>query len=468
MYQKKNMIKRGIIFIGIASAFQICSLFITGCAQIGSPTGGPKDTSAPVLIKAIPSNNQTNFSGNKITLSFDEYVDLQDVQSNLLVSPSPKNNPSINSNLKTITIKLKDSLLPNTTYSINFSNAIKDINEGNVFKNFVYTFSTGAYIDSLKLEGKVMMAETGKIDSTLNVLLYKNASDTDITSRRPDYVARLKGDGSFTFKNLPFGNFKIYALIDGDGNKYYNSATEQFAFYNTEVNPLDSNNNINLFAYSEKKQESNISSTNRNEKEKKLKLANNFIYGKQDLLNTLQLSSILPLKLFDVDSIMLMDTNFVKIKDYSTSIDSSRKKISIDYKWPSNQPFNLVILKNGLSDSSGLKLYKNDTIKFFTKSISEYGSLKITFKNLDLAQHPILYFLEGENVKNTFNIQNETWENKMMLPGDFRLRILYDKNNNGQWDPGNYKLKLQPENAISLPEKINIKADWENELEFVL
>ena len=88
------MIKRGIFFIGIAFIGQICSLLITGCAQIGSPTGGPKDTSAPVLIKAIPSNNQTNFSGNKITLNFDEYVDLQDVQSNLLVSPSPKNNPT--------------------------------------------------------------------------------------------------------------------------------------------------------------------------------------------------------------------------------------------------------------------------------------------------------------------------------------------------------------------------------------
>jgi hypothetical protein len=468
MYQKLKMIKRGIFFIGIAFAFQICSLLITGCAQIGSPTGGPKDTSAPVLIKAIPSNNQTNFSGNKITLNFDEYVDLQDVQSNLLVSPSPKNNPSINSNLKTITIKLKDSLLPNTTYAINFANAIKDINEGNVLNNFVYTFSTGAYIDSLTLEGKVMMAETGKLDSSLNVLLYKNASDTDVTSRRPDYVAKLKGNGSFTFKNLPSGNFKIYALKDGDGNKYYNAATEPFAFYNTEVNTLDSNDKINLFAYSEKKQDANTPSTVRNEKEKRLKLANNFIYGKQDLLNTLQLSSILPLKIFDADSIILMDTNFVKIKDYAISIDSSRKKISIDYKWPSNQPFNLVVLKNGLSDSSGLKLFKNDTIKFFTKSISEYGSLKITFKNIDLTQHPILYFLDGENVKDKFDIQNETWENKMMLPGDFGLRILYDKNNNGQWDPGNYKLKLQPENTISFPEKINIKADWENEREIVL
>jgi len=449
-------------------SLQISSLLLGGCAQIGSPTGGPKDTSAPVLIKAMPLNNQTNFSGNKITLSFDEYVDLQDIQSNLLVSPSPKNNPNINSNLKTITIKLKDSLLPNTTYAINFSNAIKDINEGNILSNFVYTFSTGAYIDSLQLEGKVMMAETGKIDSSLNVLLYKNASDTDITSRRPDYISRLKGDGSFTFKNLPSGNFKIYALKDGDGNKYYNAATEPFAFFDAEINPLDSNNKIQLFAYSEKKQESNTPTSVRNEKEKKLKLSNNFIYGKQDLLNTLQLTSILPLKQFDADSIMLMDTNFIKIKDYTVSIDSSRKKISIDKKWPSNEPFNLIVFKNGLSDSSGLKLVKNDTIKFFTKSISEYGSLKITFKNIDLTQHPVLYFLEGENVKFTFDIQNENWENKMMLPGDFGLRILYDKNNNGQWDPGNYKLKLQPEISISLPEKINIKADWENEREIVL
>jgi uncharacterized protein (DUF2141 family) len=298
--------------------------------------------------------------------------------------------------------------------------------------------------------------------------LYKKASDTDITSRRPDYTSRLKGDGSFTFKNLPSGNFKIYALKDGDGNKYYNAATEPFAFFDTEINPLDSNNKIQMFAYSEKKQESNTPTSVRNEKEKKLKLSNNFIYGKQDLLNTLQLTSNVPLQQFDADSIILIDTSFVKIKDYSINIDSSRKKISIDKKWPANEPFNLIVFKNGLSDSSGLKLFKNDTIKFYTKSISEYGSLKITFKNIDLNQHPVLYFLEGENVKFTFDIQNENWENKMMLPGDFALRILYDKNNNGQWDPGNYKLKLQPEISISLPEKINIKADWENEREIVL
>ena len=225
-----------------------------------------------------------------------------------------------------------------------------------------------------------------------------------------------------------------------------------------------------MFAYSEKKQESNTPTSVRNEKEKKLKLTNNFIYGKQDLLNTFQLTTNSSLKIFEADSIMLMDTNFIKIKDYVITIDSLRKKISIDYKWPSNQPFNLVVFKNGLSDSSGLKLLKNDTIKFFTKSISEYGSLKITFKNIDLNQHPILYFLEGENVKYTFNIQNETWENKMMLPGDFSLRILYDKNNNGQWDAGAFygNPKRQPEIVKWFATPLNIRANWENEISLIL
>ena len=101
----------------------------SGCAQIGAPTGGPRDTIPPRLLRASPVQNSTNFKGNKITLTFDEYVVLADVQNNVIVSPLQKTNPVIDYKLKTVTIKLKDSLLPNTTYSINFGDAIKDNNE---------------------------------------------------------------------------------------------------------------------------------------------------------------------------------------------------------------------------------------------------------------------------------------------------------------------------------------------------
>jgi hypothetical protein len=111
-----------------------------GCAQMGAPTGGTKDTLPPRLVKALPEENKVQFIGNKIVFSFDEYIDLQDVPANVLVSPLTKINPQIEAKLKTVTVKFKDSLLPSTTYSINFGDAIKDVNEGNPFKNFTYIF----------------------------------------------------------------------------------------------------------------------------------------------------------------------------------------------------------------------------------------------------------------------------------------------------------------------------------------
>ena len=158
----------------LALAFYGLLVFISsGCAQMGYPSGGPKDSLAPVLIKATPEINTINFSGNKITLLFNEYIDIQNIQNNLLVSPLPQKNPTVSGNLKTLVIKLRDTLKENITYALQFGNAIKDVNEGNILKNFSYAFSTGNYIDSLSLSGKVTLAQTGKTDSTLLVMLYK-------------------------------------------------------------------------------------------------------------------------------------------------------------------------------------------------------------------------------------------------------------------------------------------------------
>jgi hypothetical protein len=110
-----------------------------------------------------------------------------------------------------------------------------------------------------------------------------------------------------------------------------------------------------------------------------------------------------------------------------------------------------------------LKLAKNDTIKFYTKGISEYGSLKLHFKNIELAKHPLLLFLEGDNIKSSFAILADEWSNSMILPGELEWKILYDENGNGKWDPGDYSKKLQPEKTVAFPQRISIKADWENE-----
>jgi len=235
-FQIKLMRLRHLLFTFLTVPLLYClAIYNAGCAQIGSPTGGPRDTIPPRLVSASPKLNSTNVRGNKITLTFNEYIDLKETQTNVLISPYPKKTPSIDFKLKTVTVKLKDSLLPNTTYSINFGNAIVDNNEGNPLKDFTYIFSTGNNLDSLILTGKVLIAETGKADSTLIAMLYRNADDSAVQKRKPDYIARLNGDGSFEFINLPPGNFNIYALKDGDGGKTYNSKKELFAFADTAI-----------------------------------------------------------------------------------------------------------------------------------------------------------------------------------------------------------------------------------------
>jgi hypothetical protein len=208
----------------------VCLLLLTykmGCANI--ILRWSRDSLPPILITAFTKDSALNFNSNKIVLTFNEFVEVRELTENLVVSPLPKNNPIVDFKLRTVTIKLKDSLVPNTTYTIDFGNSVKDVNEGNAVKNFTYVFSTGNIIDNNSFSGKVIVAETGLIDSTIIAALYKNTNDTAVTTQRPNYIAKLQGDGSFKFINLPIGNFKLY-VINNSYSKKYDDSTQLFAF----------------------------------------------------------------------------------------------------------------------------------------------------------------------------------------------------------------------------------------------
>lgn len=152
----------------------------SSCANIIPPSGGDRDSLPPVLIGATPKDSAVSVFPKLITLTFNEFVTLQDVNNNLIVSPTLKNIPIVDNKLRNVTIKFKDSLEANTTYSLNFGNSIKDVNEGNILKDFRYVFSTGNSIDDFTYSGKVLLAEKGSIDSTLIVILHNSTSDTAI------------------------------------------------------------------------------------------------------------------------------------------------------------------------------------------------------------------------------------------------------------------------------------------------
>lgn len=438
----------------------------SGCAQIGAPTGGPRDTIAPKLVSASPKLNSVNVSSNRITLNFNEYVNLKEAQANVIISPFPKKQPQIDYKLRTVTVKLKDSLMPNTTYSINFGDAIVDNNEGNPMKNFTYVFSTGSSIDSLVLEGKVLIAETGKADSTLVAMLYRNADDSAVSKRKPDYLVRLSGDGRFSFVNLPPGNFKIYALKDRDGGKTYNSKKELFAFSDEEITVSESSKPMLLYASALEK-ETPLVTAPKTGAEKKLRYSLPAGFQSHDLLMPFEITFNKPLKKFDSNRLVLTDTNYKPINT-AWSIDSNRTKISMAVKWQPDFPYYLIIDSTAVSDSSDNRLARQDTIRFITRRLEDYGNVVLRFSNLDITKNPVLQFVQGDEVKESHPITGGEWSNKMMTPGEYEVRILYDSNKNGRWDPGDYSKKQQPEKITALPQKLAIKANWDNERDIKL
>lgn len=464
-------IKYPLYFLAVIALFYCTATGITGCAQIGMPTGGLKDTLAPILLGAQPKERTLNFTGNKIVLTFNEYVDVQDVQTNVLVSPFPKINPNISFKLKTVTIKIKDTLLANTTYAINFGNSIKDNNEGNPFKNYTYVFSTGNTIDSFKLSGKVLLAESGKADSTLIVTLYRNSPDSAVEKRKPDYLTRLDRQGQFTFTNLSGGNYKLYALKDGDGGKTYNSKIELFAFNDNDIVVSDSTSPVTMYAFAEEKDTKRATpqtTTANKNPDKKLKYNTTVPQSKQGLLTTLDVNFNRKLKTVDDKNIILTDSSFKKINSVTLLLDSTKKILSISAPWIEEFDYRLIINKQAVTDTLGEQLAKTDTIRFKSKSKTDYGNLLIRFKNYKAERHPVLQFIKNDVLVKSVAITTATWSDKLFEPGEYELRILYDDNNNGIWDPGNYHKKLQPEKAVTLEKKITVRANWDNEKEVEL
>jgi len=454
---------------------------LSGCANIVPPAGGPRDSIPPLLLKAEPGDSSLNFKGNKITFTFDEFVDVQNVSENLLVSPLPQSLPNVDYKLKTVTVKLRDSLEANTTYSINFGSSIKDFTEGNPLKDFTYTFSTGSYIDSLELSGKVILAETGKTDSTLIVMLHTNGEDSAVVNEKPKYIAKLDNKGNFTFKNLPSKTFHVYALKDEGGSRRYFGEKQLFAFADKPVIIHGKNDPVVLYAFSSKPAPvqapppaTGITLGKKNAAgtaDKRLKFQTNLVNGQQDLLSDFILTFETPLRSFDSAKINLYtDSSFNPVKDYHFIKDSTDRKLVLSQTWRENTLYHIILDKEFAEDSTGKKLLKNDTVSFKTKKTSDYGSLRIKFKNLDMSKNPVLIFLiGGETIHKSFPLTGTDFSKPMFFPSEYDLRILYDKNKNGVWDPGQFFGKrVQPEIVVPIERKVSVKPAWQNEFEIAL
>jgi hypothetical protein len=458
-----------ILFIAL-----VLQLFTTaGCANIIPPEGGPRDSLPPVLRRASPPDSSLNFSDRTIVLSFDEYVDADNYLQEMIVSPMPANMPTVNRKLNTVTVKLRDTLEPNTTYSINFGNTIKDVNEGNPLKNFTYTFATGNYMDSLDFSGNVVLAETGAVDTTLSILLHKTNVDSALIKEKPRYVTKLDSKGHFHFRNLPRQTFYVYALKDEGGTYRYLNPSQLFAFYDSAVAITDSTREITLYAYEGKDRRPPIAASTTTESggrkpaDKRLKFTTNLTGDRQDLLDKLIITFENKLKNFDSSKVhFASDTTFTPLSGYRWQLDSTRKILSLDYPWKENTLYHLIVEKDFATDTLNQQLLKKDTFSFRAKDKREYGKLTVRFRNLDLSNNPVLLLVQNNEVKKSIPLTSNRFTLELFPPGDYSLRILSDRNKNGVWDPGIFFGKRQqPERVRPVQRTINVKPNWDNEFD---
>ncbi len=453
-------------------------LLLTSCAGIIPPNGGPKDTIPPHLVTALPLDSATNVKGQKIVLTFDEFVEIKEVTQNVLVSPYPTKSPIIESNLRKVTIKLRDSIQPNTTYSINFGNSIRDINEGNIFKDFTYSFSTGAHLAKGKFKGKVILAETGRTDSTLLVILHRNLNDTTIYKSDPRYITKIDGKGGFYFNFIEPGIYNAF-VVPNEYSKKYDDSTKMFAFLDSTINISDTISSAVFYAYQEEKKKEKPKANNNNhpsnnkesgkKEDKYLKYITSLEGGHtQDLLNPLKLTFSKPLQFFDSSKVVLYDTFYNPISNAKISLDTSKTTVTISYPWKEANYFYLILPKDAVKDTSGNGFKKGDTLSIYTRNASEYGSLKLKFTNLNLKLHPAIEILSGERIEEIVPLNSLVFYRKLFKPGDYSVRILYDENQNGVWDAGNYKKRKQPEIVVDKNWKLNVRANWDNETEIKL
>lgn len=234
--------------------FFIMALAMVGCAKRGSITGGQKDTIAPVLRSSSPENYSTNFNVKEIRITFDEYVKIKDVNKQLIVSPPMELAPLVTPTnaSKYINIRIKDTLQPNTTYSFNFGNSIRDNNEGNVYQQFKYVFSTGSYIDSLKVTGTIKDAIAKDVVNFVSVMLYEvneKYTDSTIYNEKPRYITNtLDSLKTFSLENLKEGKYMLVALKDYNNNFKFNPNQDKIAFRKQPITiPTDSVFDLQLF-----------------------------------------------------------------------------------------------------------------------------------------------------------------------------------------------------------------------------
>ena len=239
-----NRGRRGSTVLLLAS----CFLLLTQCAKQVTPGGGPRDTEPPKAVRTVTENFSTSIYPTTVTITFDEYIELNDAQTQVFMSPAGSSKPVVRLRNKTLEIDMPDTLRLHTTYTLYFGNAIRDLNEGNVLRNFQFVFSTGTFIDSLRLQGFVYNALDNKPYANALVMLRRDASDSAIVKTLPDYFTRSDEQGFFRMDYLRSDTFRLTAVDDANNNFRYDGI-EAVGFRDTLVAVKDTSQTVRLHLF---------------------------------------------------------------------------------------------------------------------------------------------------------------------------------------------------------------------------
>ena len=372
--------------------FSLIILF--GCAKRGTPTGGPKDSIPPILVNASPKLNSTNFDSEEIRLTFDEWIKLDKVQDQLIISPPLEKSSyeikPLSGVTKKVFLNFLDSLAPETTYTINFGNSIKDNNENNPLTFFSYTFSTGETIDSLYIRGNTKDAFSQESDEFISLQLYRVDSlfkDSIVFQNKPTYISNTLDSTNYKFQNLKEGKYLLIALKDVDNNYFFDPFYDKIGFIDSLITlPRDSVIDLKLF-----KEETEIiwDKPHFINSEKigfgyygkldldKIKIESNipdsvnYVFIKEKETDTLNLW--LSRNSFDSLNFSLIETDTIKL----TTVKFDRKRDSlIDSLNLSPKTVNVIHLKESFKISSNIPLNK---IEDSLITIRDIDSLIIPF-----------------------------------------------------------------------------------------
>jgi len=526
----------------IFGIFAMLSLSCIRCANMQRPTGGPKDSIPPKLLAEHPENFMRNFREKRITLTFDEFIKLNNQFKEFSISPDVDDPVIYKVKRKNLVITLPDSLEENTTYTINFGKGLVDYNEGNPIVNYNYVFATGDELDSLAISGSVRNGFTKsfdqKRDENIKILLIPTRQDSIFGKRKANIYTNVDTGGNFKFNNLREDTYRIYALKEQNNDRIFNGNDEWIGFLADSIvlnkdtsgikleltkaypkdfrimeRKMDANGYVLLtfnrplenpsttILFPEKLDSSKVEKFAMNNDSVKIFIENREldsikivlkdgedsldtllirigknlkfdrevkpllnVSNKVDKIRHVRLTSSSPLASVDKEKILLNEDSIPR-RNFQLQQDSLNGDLyHIRFNWRPKKNYELVIQENALKSPFG-DTNKEFKALFTLDESNNYGNISFTINGMDTTMNYIAEVINEQKDKvfdhRKIDVKNREITYSNFPAGKYSLRIIYDENGNGRWDPADVYAKKQAEHIWYLGKTFTIRANWD-------